>query len=92
VKILRIDLKKFYWSMPSKLTNAASSWVARLATDEQTAEKLGVWLSESLEPTQAVSLVDKGQSQWQVAIHLTDIPDQQKLQALVAIALGSAAA
>jgi ribosomal protein L11 methyltransferase len=78
--------------MPSKPTNAASSWVARLATDEQTAEKLGVWLSESLEPTQAVSLVYKGQSQWQVAIHLTDIPDQQKLQALVAIALGSAAA
>jgi ribosomal protein L11 methyltransferase len=36
--------------------------------------------------------VDNGQNRWQVAIHFDGIPDQQKLRALVAAAVGSAAA
>jgi ribosomal protein L11 methyltransferase len=79
--------------MPSSPPNTAASWVARLATDEESGEKLSTWLSESSEVGPlAVSLVDNGQNRWQVAIHFDGIPDQQKLRALVASAVGSAAA
>jgi ribosomal protein L11 methyltransferase len=79
--------------MPSSPANDPASWVARLATDGQSAEKLGAWLSELPDAASAaVSLVDNGQNRWQVAIHITGIPDQQKLRALVAAATGPAAA
>jgi len=79
--------------MASGPPNAAAGWVARLATDEQSAEKLSLWLSEAPGPTPlAVSLVDNGQRHWQVAIHFGGIPDQQKVRALVAGAVGPAAA
>ena len=67
--------------------------MAWLATDEQSGEKLSARLSESLygDPL-AVSLVDNGQNQWQVAIHFGGIPDQRKIRALVAAAAGSEAA
>jgi len=78
--------------MPSRAPNDPANWVARLETNEQSAKKLSTWLSESAEAIQAaVSLVDNGQKRWQVAIHFGGIPNRQKLRALVAAAVGSAA-
>jgi ribosomal protein L11 methyltransferase len=79
--------------MASRAQNTAAGWVARLATDEQSAENLSAWLSEWSESTPtAISLVDNSQKRWQVAIHFGGIPDQQKVRALVAAVVGSAAA
>src|SRR5579862_45546 len=79
--------------MSSSPVNAAASWVARLATDEQSGEKLSIWLSESvIADSAAVTLVDNGQNRWQLAIHFNSIPDQQKVRALIATAIGSARA
>jgi ribosomal protein L11 methyltransferase len=79
--------------MPFSVPTTAASWVARLETDEQSAEKLSGRLSESLEADHAaVTFVDNGQRRWQVAVYFGGIPDQQKVQALVAAAVGTAVA
>lgn len=79
--------------MPSSGQNARADWVARLVTDEQSAQKLGDSLTELPDSTKrAVSLVDNGRGRWQVAIYVDARPHQQAARALVAAAVGSAAA
>jgi ribosomal protein L11 methyltransferase len=79
--------------MPSRLPNAAAGWVARLETDEQSGQRLSTRLSGPPDIAHlSVSLVDKGGGRWQVALHFSGIPDQQKVRTLVAGAIGSAAA
>jgi len=79
--------------MASRVPNLPICWAARLEIDAQAAEKLSKSLSESAEAAHAaVSLVDKGQTRWQVALHFGGIPDQRKIRALIAAAVGSSAA
>jgi ribosomal protein L11 methyltransferase len=79
--------------MTSRPSNSVPAWVARLETDERLAQRLSEWLTESPNAaTAAVSLVDNGQKRWQIAIHFRSIPDQQEIRAMVAAAIGAAAA
>jgi ribosomal protein L11 methyltransferase len=72
---------------------AAATPVARLETDEQTAQRIADTLGGGIAvDNAAVSLSDRGDGRWQVAIHFRTAPDQDAVRALVAAAAGREAA
>ncbi len=71
----------------------ATTPVARLETDEQSARRIAALLAESFAAAEvAVSLVDAGQGRWRVAIHFRASADENVVRALAAAAAGPAAA
>jgi ribosomal protein L11 methyltransferase len=79
--------------MISNIAANATTLVASLETDEQSARRIADLIAESFEAGQAVvSLVDKGGGRWLVAIHFGAALDEQVLRALTARAAGPAAA
>jgi ribosomal protein L11 methyltransferase len=67
--------------------------VARLTTDEQSARRVAALVADSYAGDEAaVTLVDAGGGQWDVAIHFRNPPDKNALRALIAAAAGPAAA
>ncbi|HUD86464.1 MAG TPA: 50S ribosomal protein L11 methyltransferase [Xanthobacteraceae bacterium] len=79
--------------MISNIAANATTSVASLETDEQSARRIADLIAESFEAGQAaVSLVDKGGGRWLVAIHLGAACDEQAVRALTTLAASPAAA
>lgn len=71
----------------------ASTIVARVDTDEQSARRIADLFAESFAADDvAVSIADAGSGNWHVAIHFGGAPDRQSVRALATIAAGAAAA
>src|SRR5580698_9443293 len=67
--------------------------VARLETDEQSAQQVADLVAETLPADDiAVALVDIGAGRWRVAMHFRVPPDETIIRALTAAAAGNAAA
>jgi ribosomal protein L11 methyltransferase len=70
----------------------ASTTVAWLETDEQTAHRVADLAAETFPADEiAVALVDIGAGRWRVAMHFRAAPDEKIIHALVAAAAGDAA-
>jgi ribosomal protein L11 methyltransferase len=79
--------------MISNIAANATTSVASLETDEQSARRIAGLIAETFEAEQAaVSLVDKGGERWLVAIHFTAALDERTVRKLTALAAGPAAA
>jgi ribosomal protein L11 methyltransferase len=75
------------------LTSDSTTSVARLETDEQSAQRIADLVAESYGGDGvAVSLADAGGGRWRVAIHFSATPDAGAVRALAAAAIGPAAA
>jgi ribosomal protein L11 methyltransferase len=72
--------------------NDASTWLARLATDERTARRITDFFAESYDPAEAAAGAFEHGTGWSVAIHFRDRPNETAVRALVALAAGPAAA
>jgi ribosomal protein L11 methyltransferase len=72
--------------------NETSTWVARLATDEATAQRISDLIAESYDPTEAAAGAFEDAAGWTMAIHFRNPPNQTAVRALVALASGPAAA
>jgi ribosomal protein L11 methyltransferase len=79
--------------MISNIAANATTSVASLEADEQSARRIADLIAESFDAEQAaVSLVDKGGGRWLVAIHCGAALDEQTVRMLTALAAGPAAA
>jgi ribosomal protein L11 methyltransferase len=76
--------------MDSETPNTASTLLAALTTDEQTARRIAALVAESFSSDDvAVSFTEVGRGHWRVAIYFGTPPDRDALQALVAAAAGA---
>jgi ribosomal protein L11 methyltransferase len=77
-------------TMNSKAPKTASSALATLLTDEQSARSVAGLVAETFDGEEvAVSHFEAGQGRWRVAIHFRSVPDKTALRALVAAAAGA---
>jgi ribosomal protein L11 methyltransferase len=72
--------------------NDAPTWVARLASDEATAQRIMDVFAESYDPTEAAPGAFQDSTGWAVAIHFRTPPNETAVRALVALTAGPGAA
>jgi len=76
--------------MDSETPKTASTLLAALTTDEQSARRIAALVAESFSSDDvAVSFTEAGRGSWRVAIYFGAAPDRDALQALVAAAAGA---